>query len=241
MSLRSSPRVLGVLVMCMGALHAAGVQAAPVPLSNPGFETAEPTGVPTGWSASGEGRVSTSAEGKAEGARGLVIEQPAAGAETTVRSEPVKLEVGHLYRLSAWVRTRGVHADAQARYPTALGACLSMKSFPFTNCSPSLGVDQEGRVSQLFFAIQSTDQVQLHLGRNGRAWGSAWFDDVRLEEVDDITAYIPLESVRWAGKGFRYDDGGWKYVHIEGAPYERGRQYGELVAEDVVRYMENLV
>ncbi|MGZ3460555.1 MAG: C45 family autoproteolytic acyltransferase/hydrolase, partial [Archangium sp.] len=148
--------------------------------------------------------------------------------------------VGRLYRRSAWVRPRGVQADPQARYPTALGACLSMKSFPFTNCSPTRGAEPDGRVSVLFFATQASDRVQLHLGRNGKATGTAWFDDVRLEEVDDITAYIPLESVRWAGKGFRYDDGGWKYIHIEGEPYERGRQYGELVADDIVRYMEKL-
>ncbi|MBM7116472.1 C45 family peptidase [Archangium primigenium] len=218
------------------AAHAGGAVALP----NAGFEERAAAGLPTQWSVAGTGRVISSTDGKSEGARGLVIEHPAAGAETTVESQPVKLQVGRLYRLSAWVRTRGVHADAQARYPTAIGACLSMKSFPFTNCSPSPGAEQEGRVSVLFFAIQSEDTVRLHLGRNGAATGSAWFDDVRLEEVDDITEYIPLESVRWAGKGFRYDDGGWKYIHIEGEPHERGMQYGELVADDVVRYMEKL-
>ena len=243
---RLTSRLLGALLLGTGGLYApvSGAAAAPtpLPLSNAGFEAppvAEGQG-PASWSVSGGGRVALSPEVRSEGARGLVIEHPSEGAETTVQSEPVKLQVGRLYRLSAWVRTRGVHADAQARYPTALGACVSMKSFPFTNCSPNLGGEQEGRVSVLFFALQSTDQVRLHLGRNGKARGAAWFDDVRLEEVDDITAYLPLESVRWAGKGFRYDDGGWKYIHIEGEPYERGRQYGELVADDVVRYMEKL-
>ena len=239
-AIRRISTFVGALLLSAGALpFSAG--AAPVPLSNAGFEApAAPPGAVPGWSMSGGGKVSASPEGRTEGTQGLRIEHPAAGAETVVQSEPVRLQVGHLYRLSAWLRTRGVHADAQARYPTALGACVSMKSFPFTNCSPGLGADQEGRVSVLFFAIQAADQVQLHLGRNGKAQGAAWFDDVRLEEVDDITAYIPMESVRWAGKGFRYDDGGWKYVHIEGAPYERGLQYGELVADDVVRYMEKL-
>ncbi|HYO70437.1 MAG TPA: C45 family autoproteolytic acyltransferase/hydrolase, partial [Archangium sp.] len=233
-------RFTGALLLTAGALHAPVSGAAQVPVSNAGFEAQAASGLPTGWNVTGGGRVASSPEGKAEGARGLVIENPATGAETTVQSEPVKLQVGRLYRLSAWVRTRGVQADPQARYPTALGACLSMKSFPFTNCSPTLGADQDGRVSVLFFAIQGTDRVQLHLGRNGKASGTAWVDDVRLEEVDDITAYLPMESVRWAGKGFRYDDGGWKYVHIEGEPYERGQQYGELLADDIVRYMEKV-
>ncbi|OJH41768.1 C45 family peptidase [Cystobacter ferrugineus] len=239
-ALRLSSRLVGLWWLSATALYAVPTRAAPVPLSNAGFETRLATGRPSGWSVSGPGRVASSADVRSEGTAGLVIAHPEAGAETTVESEPVKLQVGHLYRLSAWVRTRGVRADAQARYPTALGACVSMRSFPFTNCSPSLGAEQEGRVSVLFFAPQATDRVRLHLGRNGAATGSAWFDDVRLEEVDDISAYIPLESVRWAGKGFRYDDGGWKYVHIEGEPYERGLQYGELVAEDLVRYMEKL-
>ncbi|MFP2925574.1 C45 family autoproteolytic acyltransferase/hydrolase, partial [Pyxidicoccus sp. 3LG] len=152
----------------------------------------------------------------------------------------MKLQVGQLYRLSAWVRTRGVQADPQARYPTAHGACLSMKSFPFTNCTPAPAAEAGSRASVLFFATQSSDRVQLHLGRNGKATGSVWFDDVRIEMVDDITAYVPMESVRWAGKGFRYDDGGWIYVHIEGEPYERGHQFGQLVPQEIVRYMEKL-
>jgi hypothetical protein len=97
-----------------------------------------------------------------------------------------------------------VQADPTARYPTAVGACLAMKSFPFTNCTPIPSTEQGGRVSAFFFAAQSTDRVQVNLGRNGKATGTLWVDDVRLEEVDDITSYIPLESVRWAGKGFRY-------------------------------------
>ncbi|QRO02296.1 hypothetical protein JRI60_26435 [Archangium violaceum] len=232
--------LLGAVLLTVGGLHATPSAAAQVPVTNAGFEAPGTSGLPAGWTVSGEGRVTSSAEGRSEGAKGLVIENPAGGAETTVQSQPVKLQVGRLYRLSAWVRTRGVRADPQARYPTALGACLSMKSFPFTNSSPTLGADQDGRVSVLFFAAQSTDQVQMHLGRNGKATGTAWFDDVRLEEVDDITTYIPLESVRWAGKGFRYDDGGWKFVHIEGEPYERGLQYGQLMADDIVVFMEKL-
>ena len=33
-------------------------------------------------------------------------------------------------------------------------------------------------------------------------------------------------------KGYRFEKNGWTYVHIEGAPYERGMQYGYLVAEE---------
>ena len=173
------------------------------------------------------------------GACSVRVENPER-AETTVVSDPLKLEVGQLYRLSARIRTKGVHPDPQARYPTALGACVSMKSFPFTNASPTVAGDGDRKVSVAFFATTAQDRIQLHLGRNGRSGGTAWFEDVRVDKVDDLAALIPLETVRWAGKGFRYDDGGWITLHIEGAPYERGRQYGELVAMELAQFVDKL-
>ena len=178
--------------------------------------------------------------GTAARASGLRLEAPVEGAEATLASAPVTLKVGELYRLSATVRTRGVKADALARYPTALGACLSMESFPFTNASQGLAGTAEQRLSVLFLATAPADRVQLHLGRNGRASGTATFSAVTLEKVEDITAFIPLETVRWSGKGFRYEMGGWTFLHIEGAPYARGRQHGELMADEIVRYLTKL-
>ena len=34
-------------------------------------------------------------------------------------------------------------------------------------------------------------------------------------------------------KGYRYEENGWVFVHIEGAPYERGLQHGYLLAEEI--------
>jgi hypothetical protein len=82
--------------------------------------------------------------------------------------------------------------------------------------------------------------VELHLGRNGTATGRAWFDDVALAEVEDVTEVIPLERVRWEGPAFRYADRGWIYVHVEGAPYARGRQFGTLVADEMSAYIQKL-
>jgi hypothetical protein len=178
--------------------------------------------------------------GSAGQAQGLRLAAPATGVEATLVSAPVMLKVGELYRLSATIRTEGVKADALARYPTVLGACLSMESFPFTNASQSVAGDSERKVSILFLATAPTDRVQLHLGRNGKATGAATFSHVKLEKVEDVTAFIPLQTVRWAGKGFRYEMGGWTFLHIEGAPYARGRQHGELMAEEIVRYITKL-
>lgn len=34
-------------------------------------------------------------------------------------------------------------------------------------------------------------------------------------------------------KGYRFDENGWIYIHIEGDPFERGKQYGYLVAPEL--------
>jgi len=34
-------------------------------------------------------------------------------------------------------------------------------------------------------------------------------------------------------KGYCYEENGWVFVHIEGAPYERGFQQGYLLAEEI--------
>jgi hypothetical protein len=45
------------------------------------------------------------------------------------------------------------------------------------------------------------------------------------------------------GKGYRFEKDGWTYLHIEGAPYERGFQHGYLMApeiaevQDTIRYL----
>jgi hypothetical protein len=209
---------------------------------NPGFEEAQAEGA-KGWGltpGSQGARLERNATSRASGQWSLRLEASPEGAEATVRSEPVKLAVGQLYRLSGWIRAEGVKVDREARYPTALGACLSMESFPFTNASPQVAGTSARRVEVLFLAAASTDRVQLHLGRNGKAWGRAYFDDLKLEKVEDITTFIPLETVRWAGSGYRYDMGGWIFVHIEGEPYPRGRQYGELVANEIISYMTKI-
>ncbi len=234
--MRPIPTLLGV---CLPTLVAAAAEPVPVPVFNAGFEQQQDE-KPLGWSlAAGPGTVSIG-PGRKQGFRSLRLAHPAGGAASTVVSEPVKLQVGQLYRLSAWIRTEGVAVDPTARYPTALGACLSMKSFPFTNASPTVAGNGARKVSVVFFATASTDRIQLHLGRNGKATGTAWFDGVTLEKIDDIGEAIALETVRWAGKGFRYEEGGWTFLHIEGGPYERGWQHGQLMAQELAVFVEKL-
>jgi len=59
--------------------------------------------------------------------------------QTTVSSDVVELQVGHLYKLSGWVKTEKAFSDPLDRYPTSVAACMTMASMPFTNHSPAVG------------------------------------------------------------------------------------------------------
>ena len=239
-----STLIVTVLVVVLNPASSA-LSDEEIPLANPGFERVAPDDSVIDWSRdierSSEGSTVVASTDTVHGGVGSLRLAVRGHGTVTAESSPVVLEVGKLYRLSAWIRTEGAISDAMTKYPTAVPACLTMASFPFTNHSQAVGGNSDWtRVESLFFATQREDRVRLHLGRNGNARGSAWFDDVRLDRVDDITEYIPLETVRWSGKGFRYNDRGWIVVHIEGEPYERGHQYGSLVAEEIVSYIGKL-
>lgn len=161
---------------------------------------------------------------------------------SSVISQELRLETGKLYRLSAWVKTENARTDQYAQYPTPVAACITMQSFPFTNHSPATGGTSQGwqKTEVLFIATQKTDRISLTLGYNGQAQGKAWFDDVSLEEVKDISEYIPMETVRWHNNAFRFEDKGWIFVHIEGEPYSRGFDYGYLLAGEIAEFITKL-
>ena len=99
-----------VLAQIVPALVADADDAA-ISVQNAGFERLEPGGRVVGWQvevAEGEsaGVVRGTAEVAREGAGSLEVIH-AAPAATVVVSEPVRLTVGHLYRLSGWIRTDG--------------------------------------------------------------------------------------------------------------------------------------
>src|SRR5712691_4168484 len=45
-------------------------------------------------------------------------------------------------------------------------------------------------------------------------------------------------SVRRHGPAYRYPQAGWIVLHIEGEPYERGYQHGQLLAPEIVSYVK---
>ncbi|MCP5105058.1 MAG: hypothetical protein GY950_16845 [bacterium] len=235
-----------ILLISMGIcfpLFSAGVSPE---VTNNDFEALNAQGFPSQWDVEGEtgkaGITVTADSGNFHsGKQSLFISHDNRG-QSSVISQSLHLKVGHLYRLSGWLKTQSAHTDPIHRYPTPAAACITMESFPFTNHSPSMGGTSAGwqKIETLFIATRSRDRVRLHLGFNGSAKGKAWFDDIRVEKVEDISTYIPMETVKWFGPAFRYDDRGWIFVHIEGKPYQRGYQYGYLLAEEIVSYIKKL-
>jgi hypothetical protein len=158
------------IVMTIAALPA--MADTEIALGNSGFERLSPDGAVLEWRVDtemshGRGRLRGTTEVARTGAGSLEVVHNDF-ASTTIQSDPVELQVGHLYRLSGWIRTDGAVSDPTAKYPTAMPACLTMASFPFTNHSPTVGATSDWtRVESLFIATSSADRVRLHLGFNG--------------------------------------------------------------------------
>jgi len=92
--------------------------------------------------------------------------------QTTIISEQVELKIGHLYKLSAMVKSENAFTNPSDRYPTSVAGCLTMESFPFTNHSPAFGAAKDWyKIEVEFIATKKSDRVRLHLGFNGKAIG----------------------------------------------------------------------
>jgi hypothetical protein len=230
------------LIVGYGILFAGDTQ---LQLPNSGFETSDAEGFPSHWTIEGKGaapgiQVNIDKQHSHSGEKSLRMFHGQWG-KSVVVSETLAFKVGELYRLSGWIKTESAVTWPMDRYPTSVAACLTMASLPFTNHSPSVGAAAAWKkIETLFIATKSKDRVRLHLGLNGNAKGKAWFDDIRVEKVENIAEYIPLETVKWFGPAFRFDNKGWIFVHIEGKPYARGYQYGYLLADEIAAYMNKL-
>ncbi len=215
-------------------------QNIPIRFSNNDFEAAAGNGSPINWKIDSQAKIFIDNVNAHGGSSSLLVNHDV-WTKTKISSEEVTLKVGRVYKLSGWVKTEGAITNPIDQYPTSVAACLTMESFPFTNSTITAGgTNTWQKIEGMFVAIKSHDKIQLHLGYNGNAFGKAWFDDIELEEVTDISQYIPMETVRWHGPAFRYEDKGWIFVHIEGKPYQRGYQYGSLLADEIKMFIEKL-
>jgi hypothetical protein len=52
---------------------------------------------------------------------------------------------------------------------------------------------------------------------------------------------LTAQENQWLAKAHRHDENGWIYLHIEGAPFERGFQRGYLTANEIDEFMKTLM
>ena len=156
-----------------------------VTVFNAGFEESEKGDRPAGWSgpkayriAPGEGRNGSSA---------LRYDLAAKGAFLPQTAQEVKLEGGKAYRISAWVKTKDVKIEKGERaaavgleYWDAKGKCRGSysKHVLGTEDWQEISIETPRLVDDLKRA-----RVQVYCGY-GKTTGTAWFDDVRIEEVE---------------------------------------------------------
>jgi hypothetical protein len=173
------------------------------------------------------------------GPKSLRVEPGGQYPDAIIRSAPVSLTIGKHYELSGWVRTENLTVRDLDRSPIATGAALSMASMPFDVHSESLGGTRPWtRLSLKFTATRAQDAILLAVANGGGFKGKAWFEGVSLDEASTSDAWPAREAVKTLGPAYRYPAAGWTYLHIEGAPYERGYQHGYLMAREIPEYLE---
>lgn len=185
------------------------------------------------------GKAATDSSVRREGHATVRVQPDGEGREAAVELAAVKLIPGKRYKLTGWVRTDKVQVSDLARSPIATGAALAMASMPFDVHSASLaGTRDWTQVKLPFTAVADNDAPVLRVGTGGTWSGQAWFADVTIEgPVSDLN-WPSKAALQTYGPAYRYPEGGWIYVHIEGEPYERGYQHGHLLAHEIETYLE---
>jgi alpha-N-arabinofuranosidase len=159
-------------------------------LTNAGFEEGS-----DGWSLTAYGANPTVVKDAAvfhEGKHSLRVS--AAEPSDAALSQEVALKPGQLYRLSGWVRTRGldprgsrVYGTFQVQHPGGRGIIAS---------GASHGGDTDWTEVVVHFEAPAggRTRISLFLVGFGKGTGTAWFDDLRLDAVDPASA--PLKVTR---------------------------------------------
>jgi hypothetical protein len=210
----------------LAAQGATSVFQASFEKSNPNWTTVQGVATPD----------STMTHGASESLR---LEPAETGSGPKVRFAPVSLTIGKRYELSGWVHTANLSVKDLDRTPIAVGAALTMASMPWDVHSASVGGTQEWtRLSLKFVASRAQDAIVLTAGSDGGMRGTAWFAGVSLDEASSSDEWPERDAVQTFGPAYRYPSAGWIYLHIEGAPYERGYQHGHLMAREIPEYLE---
>lgn len=125
--------------------------------------------------------------------------------------QKVKIIGGHLYKISSWVRTENVHGKG------GIGAYLCVKDTQIR--SPDVKGTKQWKKIQLYVKSKKyQDDLSLacRLGGEGhKILGAAWFDDIQIEEVSDVsnTQHVDDMNNLVTNPGFEYRDfGTWRPI-----------------------------
>jgi alpha-N-arabinofuranosidase len=190
----ASPPALLCLVIGLPATCRADTEvvAPAAKLTNAGFEEGL-----AGWSVVVYGapaQVDLDRHVKREGKQALRVWAPMPS--DAALGQEVQLKPGHWYRLAGWVRTRGLdarHAPVfgtfQVQWPGGRGLLAG---------GANHGGDTEWTEVVIRFQAPADGRVRIapFFVGFGRGTGTAWFDDLRLEEVK--VADVPLKITRQA-------------------------------------------
>jgi alpha-N-arabinofuranosidase len=167
-----------------------GAAAEPAALKNPGFEAGS-----DGWTLTSYGArptVNKDADVVHEGKSSLRVS--ASEPSDTALAQEVRLEPGRLYRLGGWVRTRGldprgapVYGTLQVQHPGGHGTIAA---------GANHGGDGDWKEVVVHFEAPpgGLTRICLFFVGFGKGTGTAWFDGLRLEEVD--LGKAPLKVTR---------------------------------------------
>ncbi len=150
-------------------------------LPNPSFEENHADGVrcwkPRAWQAEGDGRWTVASPGRS-GKQCVVIDSERgtdAAWWTTVTVEP-----NAFYRLSGWIKTEDVKG--------AVGALLNIQNMQHVRTTRVRGTSDWTRVSTVFRTDETTRlEINCLFGGWGKSTGRAWYDDVALERITDLS------------------------------------------------------
>jgi len=150
-------------------------------LPNPSFEEQAADGVRAwksrAWHGEENGRWSVQSPGRT-GNRCLSIrsEKGTDAAWTTT----VTLKPNTFYRLSGWIKTQDVRG--------AVGALLNIQNMPHVRTPRVTGTKDWTRVSTVFRTAAATElEINCLFGGWGESTGQAWYDDVAIEPVADLS------------------------------------------------------
>lgn len=169
--------LLGVFAIA-GVMPATAAQVAKI--SNPGFEDGL-----KGWDSvvyGAKSEITIDREVKHSGRASLRVssDQPS----DTAVAQNVQLKPGQGYRLTAWIKTRGLDPRGSSVFGTIQVQSLTGAG-SLASCANHKGDTAWTRVSVLFAApTDGLAHIALFFVGFGQGTGTVWFDDLSLEEVD---------------------------------------------------------